>query len=245
MLLALLCAVALGMYSYSSRKQSAQFSSLGESFWKQEVGQPAEPIEHSQRFAALTAQNGDIVGWVYVPGSRINYPVMHTPTDPEYYLRRSFEKEYAIGGTPFLDARCQSSPPSANSIIYGHHMQDGSMFSDLSLYRSPEYQRAHPVFYYYSSGEMRAYRILSVIDTRSYQGDGNRLYAFVDETQGTAREAYLQLVREASLFEIEDAAAPTGGELVTLSTCAVASSADDRLLVVGVLTDAEAPVSIV
>ena len=80
----------------------------------------------------LFEQNSDCIGWVYIPNTTLDYPVMHTPNDPQKYLRRSFEGKYSFSGVPFLDARC--STESDNLIIYGHNLKNDTMFSSLGGY---------------------------------------------------------------------------------------------------------------
>ena len=77
---------------------------------------PAESGEPDNGFAALQAENPDFAGWISIPGTAVDYPVMLPPADqPEYYLRRSFQKEYDINGIPFLDARCTLGPAATLS----------------------------------------------------------------------------------------------------------------------------------
>ena len=71
--------------------------------------------------AALAAENPDCVGWLTIPDTGIDYPVMHTPEDPEHYLRRDFYGSSANGGTPFLDGRNLAETENQNLIVYGHN----------------------------------------------------------------------------------------------------------------------------
>lgn len=80
----------------------------------------------------LRAINPEVVGWIYMPGTRINYPIVHTG-DNDAYLHKDFNGGYARGGAIFLDTNDRSDFSSENNVIYGHHMQDGSMFAALSL----------------------------------------------------------------------------------------------------------------
>ena len=94
-----------------------------------------EPTEHKRNLAPLMEQNSECIGWIYIEGTAVNYPVMHTPSDPQKYLRKNFEKEYSTSGIPFLDYRCT---PDTHLIIYGHNMKNGTMFSDLKKYLAAE-----------------------------------------------------------------------------------------------------------
>lgn len=88
-------------------------------------------------YGELHNYNSDFVGWIRVPGTEINYPVMQSPDSPNYYLRRNFEKAYSNLGTPYLQENCDIRTCD-NLIIYGHHMLDGGMFSDLELYTAEQ-----------------------------------------------------------------------------------------------------------
>ena len=90
---------------------------------------------------ALITVNGDCIGWLSIDGTNISYPVMHTPEEPQKYLRRSFYGEYSQSGVPFLDGRCGTD--GGNLIIYGHNMKNGTMFSDLKKYLEPDFLNAH------------------------------------------------------------------------------------------------------
>ena len=126
------------------QKEKEEFSALAELVEAPEANPPVtsetppaeadEPDEAAELrdLAPLFAQNGDCIGWLSIPGTQINYPVMHTPEEPQKYLRRSFYGEYSQSGVPFLDWRC--SLDSDNLIIYGHNMNDGSMFADIAGY---------------------------------------------------------------------------------------------------------------
>ena len=89
-------------------------------------------------FAGLRSQNSDIVGWIYSPGTVINYPIVQA-ADNDYYLHRHIDGTYSGGGSIFMDYACSSDFSGINTILYGHHMYDGSMFASLSNYKNPSY----------------------------------------------------------------------------------------------------------
>lgn len=93
-------------------------------------------------FAALQAINPDIVGWLYIEGTEINYPVVQGD-DNDYYLRHLFDGTYNSSGCLFLDSRNTSDFTDTHSIIYGHHMKNGKMFAVLDGYKSQEFYDAH------------------------------------------------------------------------------------------------------
>ena len=100
-----------------------------------------EPEETLRDLSALFEENSECIGWLCIPDTAIDYPVMHTPNAPQKYLRRNFYGEYSRSGVPFLDYRC--SPDSGNLLIYGHNMKNGTMFSDLKKYLDADYLDSH------------------------------------------------------------------------------------------------------
>lgn len=88
----------------------------------------AEAALAREKYAALFAQNNDFIGWIKIDGTNVNYPVMQTPNKPDFYLKRSFDKSYSDYGVPYIDEACMTGI-SNNLVIYGHHMNDGSMWA--------------------------------------------------------------------------------------------------------------------
>lgn len=109
-----------------------------------ESGETEDDIAWPQvDFDALKDINSDIVGWIYLEGSEINYPIAQSE-DNSYYLKHLFDKSSNSSGCIFLDCRNTSDFSDRHSIIYGHHMKNGTMFSGLDAYKSQEYYDAHP-----------------------------------------------------------------------------------------------------
>mgnify|MGYP002627349795 CR=1 FL=1 len=110
----------------------------------------APPVEQSPinvDFDNLLEQCKDIVGWIYCEDTVINYPMVRG-NDNDYYLHRFIDGTYNGGGTLFMDFKCNRDFSDPNSIIYGHHMNDGSMFASLKKYQTdPEYYSKHPTLY--------------------------------------------------------------------------------------------------
>ena len=97
---------------------------------------------------ALLENNPDTVGWVYVPGTNINYPIVAASTDsPSFYLRHDFGGDWSAAGTPYLDAGCNRDFSSFNSIIFGHHLINDTMFSDFANYASEDFFDEHRTIY--------------------------------------------------------------------------------------------------
>lgn len=107
----------------------------------QTESEPTERPAAERNIQALITENADCIGWLSIDGTTISYPVMHTPSDPQKYLRRNFYGKYSQSGVPFLDGRCDLQ--SSNLIIYGHNMRNGTMFSDLKRYVDRDFLNAH------------------------------------------------------------------------------------------------------
>ena len=101
-----------------------------------------EPPRMLPGYAGLYQENPDLFGWLRIEGTRIDYPVMHSPEEPEKYLHRDFSGREAFAGTPFLDGR--NTAESDQLLIYGHNMANGTMFHDLFQYGSREFWENHP-----------------------------------------------------------------------------------------------------
>ena len=115
-----------------------------ESVTDTETETSAEPTEQpvaEHNIQALIAENADCIGWLSIDGTNISYPVMHTPSDPQKYLRQNFYGKYSQSGVPFLDSRCSMN--GGNLIIYGHNMKNGTMFSDLKKYLNTDFPNSH------------------------------------------------------------------------------------------------------
>lgn len=124
-----------------------------------------EPVEQKRNLAPIMEQNSECIGWIYIEGTAVNYPVMHTPSDPQKYLRKNFEKKYSASGIPFLDYRCT---PDTNLIIYGHNMKNGTMFSDLKKYLDKTFREQHPVIELETADGVRYFTVTEVIKTDIY-----------------------------------------------------------------------------
>lgn len=122
-----------------------------------------EDTEPMRDLSALFEQNKDCIGWLCIPDTAIDYPVMHTPDNPQKYLRRSFYGEYSQSGVPFLDDRC--SLDSTNLIIYGHNMKNGTMFSDLRKYLDDTFLKEHPTIELHTANGVRHFTVTEILKT--------------------------------------------------------------------------------
>ena len=125
--------------------------------------EPTEQPAAERNIQALIAENADCIGWLSIDGTNISYPVMHTPSDPQKYLRRNFYGKYSQSGVPFLDGRCDLQ--SSNLIIYGHNMRNGTMFADLKKYVDRDFLNAHRTVKFETVDGIRCFTVTEILRT--------------------------------------------------------------------------------
>ena len=155
------------------------------------------------------------VGWLKIDGTAINYPVMQSKDDPEFYLHHAVSGEYSYPGVPFLDARCELGV-SNQLIIYGHNMKNGTMFHNLRNYSSYSYWLNHRFIDLDIVNGSARYEVMAVIQYDS-DHDAFRFNAYTEMDSATF-VWFVQQVRVRMLYET-GVTASFGDELLTLSTC--------------------------
>lgn len=115
--------------------------------------------------------NNDLVGYINFPYSGLNlqYPVMQTPQDEDFYLSHDFYGNESIVGCPYVPLSCDVFAPSDNIVIYGHNLKTGGMFNKLTYYRNQSYWENHQTFYFDTLYERHTYRIFAVFKTAAKQ----------------------------------------------------------------------------
>lgn len=128
--------------------------------------QAGEESGHSAiDLTAMQAQYPDIQGWITIPGTNVDYPVLQSGEDaPEYYLKRNYRGEWEANGSLFLQWNCKVSE-SQNLIIYGHNMNSGAMFGNLDRFAAADYWQEHKTVLFQTIQGMYAYEIVSVMKT--------------------------------------------------------------------------------
>ena len=180
---------------------------------------PTEPREVLPRLQEQYEKNPDLAGWLTVPGTRIDYPVMYSPDEPERYLHANFEVSYSFAGLPFLDAACD--PESGNRIIYAHNMLDGSMFRTLLKYQQKDFWQRNPVISFSTLYEEQEYEVVAAFYDKVYKKtDTNfKFYQFYDTSDQSRFDEAMAYYREHTLYDT-GVTAQCGDELITLVTCA-------------------------
>jgi len=182
--------------------------------------------------ADIYAQNQDLVGILEVVDTDINYPVMQTPSDPEYYLRRDFYGEQSTAGTLFVDYRCDIVNPTTNTIIYGHNMRSGTMFGGLKRYLDYDYYKSHKKIVFKTLYEEQEYEIVGVgLSAVGYDDDDTyKYYNFIDAVTGSELQEFLDNIQTLSVYD-ETINISSTDKVLTLSTCN-SYTEDGRMFVV-------------
>ena len=180
---------------------------------------PTEPREVLPRLQEQYEKNPDLAGWLTVPGTRIDYPVMYSPDEPERYLHANFEVSYSFAGLPFIDAACD--PESGNRIIYAHNMLDGSMFRTLLKYQQKDFWQRNPVISFNTLYEEQEYEVVAAFYDKVYKKtDTNfKFYQFYDTPDHSRFEEAMAYYREHALYDT-GVTAQCGDLFLTLVTCA-------------------------
>ncbi|MBQ6897232.1 MAG: class B sortase [Oscillospiraceae bacterium] len=184
-----------------------------------------------ERYAQLKEKNPHFVGWIRIDGTKLDYPVVHTPDNPEYYLRRNFDGGYAISGTPFVGEGC--TVDSKNVLIYGHRMNNDTMFTVLLDYAEKEFWENHKEIKFDTVDRLQTYEIVSAfyIDIPVLNDpEAFYWYRYSGDITGADWDYYVQQVKAHAYYdtgiEISD-----DDRLLTLTTCAY-NSDEQRFVVV-------------
>ncbi len=180
---------------------------------------PTEPREVLPRLQEQYEKNPDLAGWLTIPGTRIDYPVMYSPDEPERYLHANFDAAYSFAGLPFLDAACDTE--SGNRIIYAHNMLDGSMFRTLLKYQQQDFWQRNPVISFNTLYEEQEYEVVAAFYDKVYKkSDTNfKFYQFYDTSDQSSFDEAMAYYREHTLYDT-GVTAQCGDLFLTLVTCA-------------------------
>ena len=189
----------------------------------------SEDKDYLAEYLELYRQNEDMVGWISIAGTTINYPVMQSGNNPNFYLKHNFEKEYSDLGTPYVQENCDIAE-SDNLVIYGHHIKGGKMFGALEDYKSKSFYEEHKNIQFDTLTEQEEYEIVAVFKTVAYSSEGFRYYDFVDAENEEDFNSYIGKCKELALYDT-GVTAEYGDRLITLSTCEY-SAQNGRLVVV-------------
>lgn len=175
--------------------------------------------EQAPDYSSVIELNSDTVGWITVPNTNINYPVVQYVNN-DYYLNHDFDKIYNYRGAIFMDYRNNPTDLDANTIIYGHNCYDKTMFSELDQYDDIEFYKSTPVFEFNTLDKSYKWKIYAVFITNADADEDNGyvfnyIYPYMD---GENFNGFIEEVNKRRLYvtgvDIND-----DDKMLVLSTC--------------------------
>lgn len=192
---------------------------------------PDNPIN----FTKLKGQNEEVVGWIQIPNTVIDYPIMQSGfnTEEDFYLNRNLEKQKATEGSIYIQKMNYSNFTHKNTVVYGHDMRNGSMFGSLKKFRNAEYFEENDTIYIYVQGHILKYKIYSAF----VHDDSHILYSFdFENTEEYQKFIDMTLNPKTKVKNVrEGVKVTTDDRIITLSTCT--NKDTERYLVVAVLEE--------
>lgn len=178
-----------------------------------------EPVVNPYRDSFLA--NSDMAAWLQIPDTVIDYPVMWTPRDEEYYLRKAFDGSKNSNGCLILDTDSCLDPLTTNLIIHGHNMKSGAMFGTLLDYEDEEFYQEHKTMTLYTKDCQRNYEVIAVFRSQVYKKT-DQVFKFYQFFQAETQEEFDDFYRNIMAMSIYDTGvtAEFGDHFLTLSTCA-------------------------
>lgn len=207
--------------SYISQKAASEIQELYHHQQDSENNNDSEKAEEDSKFSELSKINSEICGWITVPGTRIDYPVLQgNKNETHFYLDHNYKREKSKYGSIFLDPICQLSENPKNCVIYGHHMADGQMFADLMKFSSLDFYKQNPLISFETIKDRNAkWKIFSVFKTNTLASQGKIFYYVVsDFADNNSFLDYVSQIRKRSLLDIP-VDVNENDKLITLSTC--------------------------
>lgn len=197
----------------------------------------AKPLQKNPiNFAALQQQNPDIYAWIYVPNTNVNHAILQRPGDNAFYLEHDEDGAESALGAVFTEDFNTTDFQDAVTMVYGHNIKDGLMFSTLHYFEDPQFFADNDKFYIYAPEHIYTYRIVSAFTT----DDRHVLYRYgYFQTYDQLREFEQEVLDPHSIQQnTRDVALDDSSKLVVLSTCNTGALEENgRYLVCGVMTD--------
>ncbi len=196
---------------------------------QQEVVLPDNPID----FNALRETNPDIYAWIKVPGTSVDYAVLRSNDKPEdYYLNHDITGKYKFAGSIYSQMLNSADFSDPNTILYGHNMNNGSMFASLHKFRKADFFNENKYIYIYTPGHILTYTIYS-----AYRYDNRHILYSFDFTDEKVFSDYIEMTKnpKSTIVNVrQDVKVTKDDRIITLSTCI--TNDNYRYLVQGVLT---------
>uniref|UniRef100_UPI004055A8EC class B sortase n=1 Tax=Acetatifactor sp. TaxID=1872090 RepID=UPI004055A8EC len=236
-----ICVVGFSVYAAYRAEQVSEQKMEELRIKKENVSEPIiedgkedeEPLIPNP-YADIFAQNEDMVGWLHIEGTNIDYPVMQTMEDENYYLRRDFNGNDDTAGCLLLDTDSSlNAEGTTNQIIHGHNMKTGIMFGELDLYEEEAYCKEHSRIQLITKEEERTYEVIAVFYSQVYYSTDLvfKYYNFFEADTEQKFQYFYDNIKELSLYDT-GVEAEFGDRFITLSTCSYHVE-DGRFVVIG------------
>lgn len=219
-------------YFYNANKDKNKYQEVLNNINIDEEQVTEQRTERMLQVEELKKENQDIVGWIEIEGTNINYPVVQG-TDNQYYMKHTYNKENSKDGSIFLDKSYDWNIPSSNLLLYGHNNKNGTMFQNLLKYKDESFYKEHPNIRFTTINDDCQYEIMSAFLSKVYYEDEQnvfRYYYFINANDETEYNNYIEESKKASLYDTGKSA-EYGDPLLTLSTCSYHTE-DGRFVVV-------------
>lgn len=183
-----------------------------------ELNEPPQTVPNP--YADSYLANEDMAAWLVIPDTNIDYPVMWTPRDEEYYLRRNFDGKSDKNGCLILDTDSCPDPLTTNLIIHGHNMRSGAMFGKLANYEKEDFYKEHKQLILYTEKCQRNYEVIAVFRSQVYRISDQvfKFYKFFQADTQEEFDDFYQNIMALSLYDT-GVTAQFGDHFLTLSTC--------------------------
>ena len=169
-------------------------------------------------YGEIYAINDDMVGWIRIDGTAVDYPVMQTPDNPNYYLDHDFDGNSSAWGAIYAREECDINEPSDNVTLYGHNMRDGSMFAALGNYTSQETWENNPFIFFDTLTDYHVYKIFAVFKTSANLGHGFDYHNMIDAENKAEFDEFISTCKELSFYDT-GITPEFGDKVICLSTC--------------------------
>lgn len=232
-LIVLAALAAIGMMFFSFKQARDDYSQLaiqaknstpsnsGTPFWDWEEKDTVDetmpdPVDIPVDFDFLLGENEDIIGWIQVEGTDIDYPILYDTTYNLYYLNHNFKGTNTAYGSIFVMGENANDFTDFNTVVYGHNMLDGSMFAQLHQFRKKEFFDSHGQIILYTPDRKLTYQVFA-----SYRRDNLNIIANNDFSTEEFRAEYIDSVyaQEAVANFNPEYAVTASDRILTLSTC--------------------------
>lgn len=219
--------------SDSYKKLRKQVTVIDDDDDKSDVKVDSEKANHTIDFSQLEAQNDDVIAWIKVPGTTVDYPVMMAQgnEDTDFYLMHNWDKSYGYPGCIYVEREQDKDFSNFNTILYGHDMKDKSMFTTLHYFYKEDFFNANKSFTIETKDKLYTYKIFAAT-----LFDDRHLLKSYDYSTKEGREAFLSDIKNTKndRTHYDDSVdVSADSRIVTLSTCT--NSETSRFLVIGKL----------